>query len=66
MAPESAPNAARGEHTRRLLSQTAAASLEERPSVPLKGKTRAVALYAPATIEIDARLVARSPVILTA
>jgi len=45
------------EHTRRLLSRTAAASLEERPSVPLKGKTRAVALYAPATTEPDARLV---------
>jgi adenylate cyclase len=36
------------EYTRRLLSPATAASLEERPTVPLKGKTRAVALFAPA------------------
>jgi adenylate cyclase len=35
------------EHTRALLSETAAASLEERPAVPLKGKTHAVSLFAP-------------------
>jgi adenylate cyclase len=39
------------EHTRRLLSRAAAASLEERPTVPLKGKTQAVALYAPVSAE---------------
>jgi adenylate cyclase len=39
------------EHTRRLLSASSAASLEERPTVPLKGKTQAVALFAPATHE---------------
>jgi adenylate cyclase len=37
------------EHTRALLSQQAAASLEERPAVPLKGKTEEVALFAPVT-----------------
>jgi adenylate cyclase len=36
------------EQTRSLLSGTAAASLEERPEIPLKGKIEAVALYAPA------------------
>jgi class 3 adenylate cyclase len=36
------------EHTRRRLSGAAASSLEERPTVPLKGKAEAVALYAPA------------------
>jgi adenylate cyclase len=43
------------EHTRRLLSDPALTSLEERQAVPLKGKTEAVALYAPATHE-SARL----------
>jgi len=37
------------EHTRRLLSAAAGCALEERPTVPLKGKTQAVALYAPAS-----------------
>jgi adenylate cyclase len=36
------------EHTRGLLSEAAAASLEDRPAVPLKGKVETVALYAPA------------------
>ena len=36
------------EHTRALLSDGAAASLEERPTVPLKGKTEEVSLFAPA------------------
>lgn len=36
------------EHTRALLSDGAAGSLEERPAVPLKGKTEEVALFAPA------------------
>jgi adenylate cyclase len=35
------------EHTRVLLSDDAASSLEERPAVPLKGKTEAVSLFAP-------------------
>jgi adenylate cyclase len=35
------------EHTRGLLSDDAAASLEERPAAPLKGKTDEVALFAP-------------------
>jgi adenylate cyclase len=35
------------EHTRALLSDDAAASLEERPAVPLKGKTEEVSLFAP-------------------
>jgi adenylate cyclase len=35
------------EHTRALLSDGAAASLEERPAVPLKGKTQSVSLFAP-------------------
>ena len=39
------------EHTKRLLTRAAAASLDERPTLPLKGKTRAVALYAPASSE---------------
>jgi adenylate cyclase len=36
------------EHTRALLSEDVAASLEQRPAVPLKGKTEEVALFAPA------------------
>ena len=35
------------EHTRALLTAEAAARLEERRAIPLKGKTEAVALYAP-------------------
>jgi adenylate cyclase len=35
------------EHTRALLSDAAAASLEERPAVPLKGKKQSVSLFAP-------------------
>jgi adenylate cyclase len=35
------------EHTRALLSGHAAGSLEERPSVPLKGKSQEVAIFAP-------------------
>jgi adenylate cyclase len=35
------------EHTRALLSDDDATSLEERPAVPLKGKTEPVALFAP-------------------
>jgi adenylate cyclase len=35
------------EHTRALLSDRAATALEERPAVPLKGKTEEVALFAP-------------------
>lgn len=35
------------EHTRALLSDRAAASVEERPAVPLKGKREQVALFAP-------------------
>jgi adenylate cyclase len=34
------------EHTRALLSDRAAASLQERPVIPLKGKTEEVALFA--------------------
>jgi adenylate cyclase len=34
-------------HTRALLSPAAAASLEERPAVPLKGRTQSVSLFAP-------------------
>ncbi len=41
------------EHTRRLLSRATAASLEDRPTVPLKGKTQAVALYAPISTELS-------------
>ena len=36
------------EHTRALLSDDAAAALVERPSMPLKGKTEEVSLFAPA------------------
>ena len=35
------------EHTRGLLSDRAATSLQERPAIPLKGKTKRVALFAP-------------------
>jgi adenylate cyclase len=35
------------EHTRALLSDRAASSLEERPAVPLKGKREEVWLFAP-------------------
>lgn len=35
------------EHTRALLSDRSAASLEERPAVPLKGKAEEVSLFAP-------------------
>jgi adenylate cyclase len=35
------------EHTRALLSEDRAESLEERPAIPLKGRTRTVALFAP-------------------
>jgi len=38
------------EHTRALLPETAAASLQERPAMPLKGKTQSVALFAPAGV----------------
>ena len=36
------------DHTRRHLSSKAAAGLEERPAVPLKGKSEAIRLFAPA------------------
>jgi adenylate cyclase len=35
------------EHTRALLADDAADSLEQRPAVPLKGKTEPVSLFAP-------------------
>jgi adenylate cyclase len=41
------------EHTRALLSDAASEALEERPAVPLKGKTEQVSLYAP-TLEARA------------
>lgn len=36
------------ENTRALLPERAAVGLQDRPSVPLKGKAEAIALYAPA------------------